>query len=242
MNKTFIIFRREFASYFDSLAAYLMIILFLAVTGFFTWLSPQNIFYHGQASMGWFFYIAYWILLFFIPGITMRSISDENKSGTFEMLITKMVSERQVVAGKFLACFSIIIIALLLTLPYYFTISWLGNIDNATVVGGYLGLLLVAACYTSLGIFTSSLTGNPLIAYLIALVSGMVFHFVLGFVAASLTGTAGIILNYFSIQSHFDSISRGLLDTRDIIFFMSFLTICLVGAQVILYRRNWTES
>lgn len=229
-------------SYFNSLGAYIMIVLFLAVTGFFTWLSPQNLFYQGQTSLGWFFYIAYWVMLFFIPAITMRSVSEENRTGTFELLITKVVSERQIVIGKFLAAYLLIIIVLLLTLPYYITVANLGNIDHATVLGGYLGLLLVAACYTSLGVFISSLTSNQLVAFLISLVLIMLFHFVIGFIAGSLSGTTGSALNYFSMQNHFDSISRGLLDSRDIIYFLSFVALNFAGAQITLYRRNWTEK
>jgi ABC-2 type transport system permease protein len=242
MSKVLLICRRELASYFNSLGAYIMIVLFLAVTGFFTWLSPQNLFYQGQTSLGWFFYIAYWVMLFFIPAITMRSVSEENRTGTFELLITKVVSEAQIVIGKFLAAYLLIIIVLLLTLPYYITVARLGNIDHAIVLGGYLGLLLVAACYTSLGVFISSLTSNQLVAFLLSLVVAMLFHFIVGFVAGSLSGTAGTILNYFSMQNHFDSISRGLLDTRDIIYFLSFVALSFAGAQIILYRRNWTEK
>jgi ABC-2 type transport system permease protein len=181
-------------------------------------------------------------MLFFIPAITMRSVSEENRTGTFELLITKVVSEAQIVIGKFLAAYLLIIIVLLLTLPYYITVARLGNIDHAIVLGGYLGLLLVAACYTSLGVFISSLTSNQLVAFLLSLVVAMLFHFIVGFVAGSLSGTAGTILNYFSMQNHFDSISRGLLDTRDIIYFLSFVALSFAGAQIILYRRNWTEK
>lgn len=242
MNKVLLICKRELASYFDSLGAYLMIGLFLAICGFFTWLSPQNLFYQGQTSLGWFFYIAYWVMLFFIPAITMRSISEENRTGTFELLITKVVSERQIIGGKFLACYMLVVIALLLTLPYYITVASLGSLDHATVSGGYLGLLLVAACYTALGVFISAVTSNQLIAFLVTLFTALVFHFVIGFVAGSLSGQTGTILNYFSMQNHFDSISRGLLDSRDLVFFLSFIALNFAGAQIILYRRNWTEK
>ena len=150
MKKTWIITKRELASFFDSLIAYVMIILFLGLSGIFTWLVTTNIFVGQQASLGTFFGVAFWSLFFFIPAITMRMIAEENKAGTIELLITKAVSDWQIVMGKFLACLILVAIALICTLPYYITISQLGNIDDGSVIGGYFGLLFLSACYIAL--------------------------------------------------------------------------------------------
>ena len=142
MKKIWIIAKRELGSYFDSLIAYLMIIIFLGLSGFFTWLFGNNIFLMNQASLSVFFGIAYWTLFFFIPAITMRSIAEENRSGTIELLSTKAVSDAEIIAGKFLGSYLLVVIAISFTLPYYITVANLGNIDHGAVIGGYLGLLL----------------------------------------------------------------------------------------------------
>src|SRR5215212_5971021 len=145
MHNIWIIAKREIASFFDSLIAYVIIIIFLGFSGFFTWLFGNNVFYQGQADLAIFFGIAYWTLFFFIPAITMRTLAEELRSGTFEMISTKAVSDRQIVAGKFLACLILVVIALACTLPYYFTVGSLGPIDHGAVIGGYFGLLFISA-------------------------------------------------------------------------------------------------
>ncbi len=141
MGKVWIITKRELAAFFDSLIAYVMIVLFLGLSGSFTWLFGTNVFMIGQASLDVFYSIAFWSLFFFIPAITMRMIAEENKSGTIELLITKAVSDAQIVVGKFLACLILVGIALACTIPYYITVSQLGNVDDGAVIGVYLGML-----------------------------------------------------------------------------------------------------
>ncbi|MEQ9304085.1 MAG: ABC transporter permease subunit, partial [Marinoscillum sp.] len=145
MSKVWIITKRELASFFDSLIAYVMIVLFLGLSGIFTWLIGSDVFFINQANMQVFYGIAFWSLFFFIPAITMRMIAEENKAGTIELLITKAVSDSQIVWGKFLACLILVLIALACTLPYYISISQLGNIDDGAVIGGYFGLILLSA-------------------------------------------------------------------------------------------------
>src|SRR5215213_11989189 len=135
MKNIWIIAKREIASFFDSLIAYVIIIIFLGFSGFFTWLFGNNVFYQGQADLGIFFSISYWTLFFFIPAITMRTLAEELRSGTFEMLSTKAVSDWQIVSGKFLACLILVGIALACTLPYYVTVNAIGPIDNRAVMG-----------------------------------------------------------------------------------------------------------
>ncbi|MBN2519551.1 MAG: ABC transporter permease, partial [Bacteroidales bacterium] len=160
MDKIWIITKRELRSFFDSLMAYIMIVLFLGFSGFFTWLYGSDVFFVGQASLQAFFGIAYWTLFFFIPALTMRLIAEENRVGTLELILTKPVSDWQFVVGKFLATLILILIALVLTLPYYFTVWSIGPIDHGAVWSGYLGLLLMSAAYISIGIFASSITNN----------------------------------------------------------------------------------
>ncbi|MEQ8811168.1 MAG: ABC transporter permease, partial [Imperialibacter sp.] len=176
MNKIWIIARRELASYFDSLIAYVMIIIFLGMSGFFTWLFGSNIFMINQASLQVFFGISFWTLFFFIPAITMRTLAEENKSGTIELLSTKAVSDFQIVVGKFLGCLLLVAIALLCTLPYYITVSQLGNVDHGGIIGGYLGLILLSAAYIGIGLFASSTTSNQIVAFLMALFIGIFFQ------------------------------------------------------------------
>ena len=177
MSKVWIITKRELASFFDSLIAYVMIVLFLGLSGAFTWLFGSDVFFINQANMQVFFSIAFWSLFFFIPAITMRMIAEENKAGTIELLITKAVTDSQIVWGKFLACLILVLIALVCTLPYYITISQLGNIDDGAVIGGYLGLILLSASYISIGLFASSVTQNQIVAFLTAIFIGVFFSY-----------------------------------------------------------------
>ena len=238
MRNIWIIAKREIASFFDSLIAYVIIIIFLGLSGFFTWLFGNNIFYQGQADLGIFFSIAYWTLFFFIPAITMRTLAEELRSGTFEMLSTKAVSDSQIVAGKFLACFILVLIALACTVPYYFTVSTLGSIDHGAVIGGYFGLLFISAMYVSIGVFASSITNNQIIAYLVALFISMFFHLLFDMLGEELRGNIGSAFDFLSARSHFDSISRGIIDSRDIIYFLSLVALGLSLAQTMLSKRN----
>ena len=179
MIKIWIIAKRELRSFFDSLMAYVMIVLFLGFSGFFTWLFGNDIFLVNQASLQSFFGISSWTLFFFIPAVTMGLLSDERKSGTLELLVTKPVSDWQIIAGKFLSAFLLICITLALTLPYYFTVASIGKIDHGAVWMGYLGLLFMSASYISIGLFASSITSNQIVAFLSALFIGIFFHLIL---------------------------------------------------------------
>src|ERR1043165_9841675 len=191
MDKIWIIAKRELHSFFDSLTAYIMLVAFLGFSGFFTWLYGADIFMRNQADLQVFFNIAYWTLFFFIPAITMRTLAEENRSGTIELLLTKAVTDWQVVFGKFLACLVLILVALALTLPYYFTIWKFGPIDHGAVWTGYLGLILMSATYISIGLYTSSITNNQIVAFLLALFVGIFFHIIFDVLAQSFSGTIG---------------------------------------------------
>lgn len=238
MNIVWIIAKRELNSFFDSLIAFIMIILFLGFSGFFTWISGSDIFLSGQASLRSFFSIAYWTLFFFIPALTMRLLAEEKKSGTIEMLLTKPVSDRQVIMGKYLATLILIAIALLFTLPYFITVAQIGNIDLGGTLCGYLALLLISAAYASIGIFCSSITTNQIVAFLTALFIGIFFHFLFQMIASGMKGLFGQIVNSLSITVHFESLSRGVLDSKDIIYFASVIFLGLFLTEVSLSKRN----
>ena len=238
MNKIWIIAIRELKSFFDSLTAYILIVVFLALSGFFTWLFGSDIFFIGQATLQPFFSVAYWTLFFFIPALTMRMLAEENKSGTIELLLTKSVTDWQVILGKFLACLMLIGIALLLTLPYYISVWAMGPVDHGAVWCGYLGLILMSMTYISIGIFASSITNNQIVAFLLSLFIGVFFLIIFNVLSSDFTGTIGEILSYLSLSTHFDSISRGVVDSKDIIFFLSISIFGLTLAESSLSKRN----
>jgi ABC-2 type transport system permease protein len=238
MKTIWIIAKRELNSFFDSLIAFIIIVLFLGFSGFFTWISGSDIFLAGQATLQSFFSIAYWTLFFFIPALTMRLIAEEKKTGTIEMLLTKAVTDRQVILGKYLATLILITIALLFTLPWVITISKLGNLDIGSVICGYLALILMSAAYTSIGLFTSSITNNQIVAFLSALFIGLFFHFIFEVIAGDMKGFFGQVINSLSMNVHFDSLSRGVVDSKDLVYFGSIIFLGLFLTEVSLSKRN----
>lgn len=238
MREIWVITKRELNAFFDSLMAYIMIVLFLGFSGLFTWLFGADIFFMGQASLHAFFSVSFWTLFFFIPALTMKLIAEENKTGTIELLLTKPVTDWQVIMGKFLATLLLIIIALALTIPYYITVANIGPVDHGAVLSGYLGLVLMSAAYISIGLFASSITNNQIVAFLLALFIGIFFHLIFGFLSVAFTGTIGEILDFLSITSHFDSISRGVVDSKDLIYFFSVVFLGLFASEAVLSKRN----
>lgn len=241
MYKIWIIAKKEMRVFFDSLIAYIMLVAFLGFSGFFTWLYGNDIFIRNQADLQVFFAIAYWTLFFFIPAITMKMIAEENKTGTIELLLTKAVSDWHVIMGKFLACVLLVIIALMLSLPYYITVSNIGPIDHNAVWCAYLGLVLMSASYISIGIFASSITSNQIVAFLLALFIGIFFHIVFDIMANNFTGLMGEIFNYLSISTHYESISRGVIDTKNIVYFLSIIIFGLLLSETAIAKRNITD-
>jgi ABC-2 type transport system permease protein len=242
MKQIWIIAKRELGVFYDSLMAYILIILFLTITGILTWLYGNDVFMSGQANLSVFFFWAYWTLFLFIPAITMRLVAEEKRSGTIELLLTRPVTDWQFVTGKFLSALILVAIALALTLPYYFTVWKLGPVDHGAVLTGYLGLLLMSGAYISVGIVASSLTSNQIVAFLITLFIGIFFHLLFGLLASGFPGLIGRIMTYLSMQTHYESVSRGVLDSRDIIYFFSFMVSGLVISEVILARRNIADN
>ena len=239
MNQVWIISKKELASFFNSLIAYILLIAFLALTGFFTWLRGNgDVFFRKQADLNVFFYFANLILFFFIPAITMRLLSEEKKGGTMELLLTKNVTDRQVVLGKFLAAFLMVCITLAFTLVYYISISRLGNFDHGASVTGYLGLLLMSAAYIAIGLFASSITRNQIVAFLVALIIGCCFWFIFGLLGREMSGWLGELFTTLSLQNHYQSISRGVIDSKDVIYFLSITALGIFLSEYMISKRN----
>ncbi len=239
MNQSWTIAKKELRSYFDSLVAYLLIIIFLAFTGFFTWISGNgDIFFRKQADLNVFFQTAMWTLFFFIPAITMKMIAEEKKSGTIELLLTKNINTLNLIIGKFLAAFLLVCIALGFTVVYYITVSRLGNFDHGATLCGYLGLLLMSAAFIGIGLFASSLTNNQIVAFLVALIIGVIFMFVFDILAGVQGGWLGELFYTLSINEHFSSISRGVIDTKDIIYFCSLTFLGITLSEYMISKRG----
>ena len=242
MKLIWIITKKELQSYFDSLIAYIMLVLFLGFSGFFTWLFGNDIFMIGHASLDIFFTWSFWTLFFFIPGLTMRSLAEESSSGTIEILSTKAVSHWQIILGKFAGIWLLVLIALLLTLPYYFTVSKLGNIDHGATIGGYIGLFLISGAYIGIGIFASSISRNQIVAFLLSLLIAIFFQLIFDLLSRGMTGPIAILFNYLSLNYPFSSISRGVIDLRDIVYFLSIAACGLLLAKYMLSKKNLIEN
>ena len=241
MKSIWTIAKREFRTFFDSLAAYILLVVFLGLSGFFTWLFGSDIFFIGQATLMPFFSVAYWTLFFFIPALTMKMLAEEKRSGTLELHLTKPVTDWQVIIGKFLSVIMLIGVALLLTVPYYISVSFLGPIDHGSVWSGYLGMLLMSMALISIGLFASSITNNQIVAFLLALFIGVFFLIIFDVLSNSFTGTIAYFFNYLSLSTHYESVSRGVLDSKDIIYFISISLIGLFLADTVLSKRNIVE-
>lgn len=223
---------REIKSFFGSPIGYLVIAIFLISNGLFLWVfeGNYNILNTGYADLTPFFTLAPWILIFLIPAVTMRSFSDEKKQGTLELLLTKPLSIWEIVNGKFLGAAFLIILAIVPTFIYVKVISSLGlpegNIDMGSTIGSYFGLLFLIAAYSAIGIFTSTLSENQIVAFIISVFICFFFYFGFEGLALLIPDASGII-SVFGMQDHFKSISRGVIDTRDVIYFLSITVLFL---------------
>jgi ABC-2 type transport system permease protein len=226
------IFKKEFNSFFSSTIAYLTIGMFLLINGLFLWVFDDdfNVLNAGFADLTSFFYLAPWILIFLIPAITMKTFADEFRSGTIEILKTRPITNVTLVLGKFFAILTLLIIVLIPTFVYAYSIHELGNpvgnLDYGSISGSYLGLFLLASSFASIGIFTSTLSKNQVVAFLLGIC--MVFLFYYGFDAvSSLFGDYSYTIKLFGMNEHYKSISRGVIDSRDVLYFMSIIIFFL---------------
>ncbi len=237
------ILRKEITSYLSSLVAYVTIGVFLLVLGLFLWVFPDSsILEYGYSGLDSLFSTAPYLFMFLIPAITMRSLAEERKEGTFELLATRPLTDWQIVLGKYLACLLLVLFTLLPTLVYYYSVHSLGNpvgnIDTGAVIGSYIGLFLLGGVFVAIGLFASSVTSNQIIAFTIAVF--LCFFAFSGFDSLStLLSLQNLGLQDLSINQHYQSISRGVLDTRDLVYFLSFIALFLVITKTIMGGRKW---
>lgn len=239
------VLRKEIHSFLNSIIAYLVIGVFLIATGLFMWVFPDsNVLDYGYADMQTLFNIAPWVFLFLIPAITMRTFAEEKKSGTMELLLTKPITDLQLILGKYLACLSLAVLALLPTLLYYFSVYRLGNpvgnIDSAAVTGSYLGMLFLAGIFTAIGIFASAITENQIVAFIVA----VFFCFLLysGFdslAAIDVWGTTSYVISQMGVSFHYSALSKGLIDSRDVLYFVSVATLFILATKLVMESRKW---
>ena len=233
MGTTLAVARREFRSFFNSPVAYIVIGVFLVVAG---WLYFSTVFVAGQASLRAFFGIAPVLFVVFAPAVTMRLLAEERKSGTLELLLSMPLRDWEVVAGKFLAALGMVAVGLLWTLPYPLTVAGLtaegSRFDWGPVVMGYLGLLLMASSFLALGLWASAISRNQIVGFIIGLLLCFAFYFIDKF-AMVLPESVGELLQYLSADYHFANIARGVLDTRDLLFYLS-----LTGVGLALTTRT----
>jgi ABC-2 type transport system permease protein len=238
--------KKEIGSFLSSLIGYVAVGVFLLINGLFLWIFPleYNLLDYGYANLDGLFMLAPFVFLFLIPAITMRSFADERKIGTIEMLLTKPLSDLQIILAKFLAGVVLVIFALLPTLIYFYTMYQLGmpkgNIDTGGMWGSYIGLLFLGAAFTSIGVFCSSLTDNSIVAFVLSVfISGFMY---LGFefiYTLSLFGKFDLFIKALGINDHFVSMSRGVIDTRDLIYYLSVITIFILLTKIKLQSRKW---
>jgi ABC-2 type transport system permease protein len=215
--------------------AYIVIVVFLGLLG---WFFTSNLFLANVASLRTVFEMTPFFLLFFGPAMTMRLISEEKKGGTLELLVTKPITEMEIVVGKFLAAWMLFFVTLVPTLVYFLTIAFLGKVDTGPIVGGYIGLMLVGGVFLSLGVLGSSLTENQIIAFIVSFLIVFVL-FILDKILLYFPGPVATILEYLGVDYHFSNIARGVIDTRDLIYYFSMMTLALLLGTVMLEKRKW---
>ncbi len=239
------VLKKEFNSFLNSLIAYIVIVVFLTAVGLLLWIFPEtSILDFEYADMGVMFSLCPYIFIFLIPAITMRSFAEEKKAGTMELLLTKPLTDWDIILGKFLASFSLVIVALVPTVIYYFSIyslgSPIGNIDTAGVIGSYVGLTLLGGVFCSIGILASSLTPNQIVAFICA--AFLCFIFFEGFNSvANMNTWSGLtlVIKQLGIVYHYDALGKGLIDSRDVLYFISVAGLMLLFTKVVVGSRSW---
>ncbi|RYE24748.1 MAG: gliding motility-associated ABC transporter permease subunit GldF [Sphingobacteriales bacterium] len=243
------IFIKEINSFFSSIVGYVAVLVFLIACGLFLWVIPtSSILDYGYATLDRYFETAPWLLMLLIPAITMRSFADEFRGGTIEWLSTKPLTDLDIIVGKYLASLALVVFAILPTLIYVYTVNNLSmienNIDFGSVIGSYIGLLFLAAGFTAIGIFCSSLTNNQIVGFLVALFACYILYS--GFEALSkipsFTGGFDYYLSMVGMSFHYNSISRGFVDSRDVIYFLSVIVLFISLTRLSLNRRTWDTA
>lgn len=245
----YILFKRELNDFFNSLTAYIVIIVFLLINGLFLWVFPSefNILDSGYANMDGLFIIAPFVFLFLIPAITMRSFAEERKTGTIEILLTKPLSDIKIVLAKYFAGLTIVVFALIPTFVYFIFVYYLGltkgNLDVGSIWGSYIGLLFLGASFVAIGNFSSSITNNQIISFIVSVfICGFAYFGFELIYSFDVFGSAALLIKSLGINAHYASMSRGVIDTRDLIYFLGVIMIFILLTKISLQSRKWEKS
>lgn len=240
------IFGKEIKGFFSSLTGYVVMIVFLTLNSLFMWVFPgqMNVLESGYATMESLFAIAPWAFLFLVPAITMRTIAEEKRMGTLELLYSRPVTELQIVIAKFLSSWSLVLLSLLPTLVFFWSVYRLGappgNIDMGGTWGSYIGLLFLGGIYTAIGIFASSVTDNQIVAFILAVLLSFMMYLGFDFVGGLAgTGKLNLLISKFGINHHYNSISRGVLDSRDLLYFVGVIVLFILSTRLVLQKYKW---
>jgi ABC-2 type transport system permease protein len=239
------ILAKELNSFFSSLVGYVVIIIFLTGVGLFMWVFPETeVLNYGFATMETLFSMTPFVYLFLIPAITMRTFAEERKSGTMELLLTRPLTDLQLILGKYLASWVLVLFSLMPTLIYYYTIVELGspqgNVDTAAVIGSYIGLILLGGVFTSIGIFASIITDNQVVAFILAVFFCFILYTGISSLASlSFWGSSTYLISQLGIDYHYVSMSRGLIDSRNLAYFLSLIVVFLYATYLVLRSRKW---
>jgi len=236
---------KEFNSFLNSLIAYVVIGVFLVATGLLLWVFPDtSVLDYGYADLGTLFALGPYVFIFLVPAVTMRSFAEENKAGTLELLLTKPLTDWGIVSGKFFASFLLVLFALIPTVIYYYSVYSLGNpvgnVDTPGVIGSYIGLALLGGVFCSVGILASSVTANQIVAFIVA--AFLCFVLFTGFdslAGLSVWGAQALTVRQLGILYHYDALSKGLIDSRDILYFFSVIFLMLSLTKLTLGSRQW---
>lgn len=240
------LYLKEIKSFLSSVLGYIFIAVFLIVAGLFLWVFPNinNVIFAGLSDIQGLFNVAEFLFIFLVPAITMRSFAEEKKSGTLELLFTKPLTDNQIIGAKFLACLTLLVITLIPTLVYVITVyligNPIGNIDMGSTWGSYLGLILLGSSFIAIGLFSSSITNNQIVAFIIAALLCFIMFFAFDFIYSfSALGNFGYYIKTLGIAEHYSAISKGVIDSRDLIYFFSVIFLFLFGTKIVLLNRKW---
>ncbi len=240
------IINRELSAYFSSLIAYIIVGVFLLFLGLFMWVFQEtSVLNYNYATLDQLFTMAPMVFIFLIPAISMRSFAEEHQNGTLELLLTKPISSIQLILGKYFSVLLLVLLALLPTFLYFYSVHQLGspvgNIDSGAVVGSYFGLFLLSAVFTGIGIFSSSISRNQIVSFVIGAFLCFLFHWGFQYLSSLpiFFGTFDDLVQKLGIEYHYNSISRGVLDTRDLLYFISVIVIFILATKLSIDKKNW---
>jgi len=241
----FSIYIKEIRSFLSSLIAYVVMLVFLLAIGLFTWVLPDyNVFDYGYANLDTLFNMAPWLFIFLISAITMRSLSEEKKNGTIEIISTKPISDLAIILGKYFAGLTIVLFTLLPTLIYYISIYQLGapkgNLDSGAIMGSYIGLFFLSSCFVAVGMFASAISDNQIVSFIVSMFLCFLFYNLFELIADfKLLGTWDSVVANLGINAHYQSISRGVIDSRDLFYFIGFDIIFIAATKTVFGGRKW---